>query len=164
MKPAETTILDIIEDRLRNNISVANGYSEPFRKVTRGQIGGFKSHEYPVVNFWPVRHNISQNEYGLDEHELNILMDARVISREGNFPDKAATLIAETYAGIVRTTSNPQIDDDIDATLDSTVEEVLLVDAGYQIGAGDSPWCGAAIEIQVRYTSPPGDLFTINTP
>jgi hypothetical protein len=162
--PAETTVLDLIDSRLKNNISVANGYSFSFKKVTRAKIGGFKTHEYPVVNYWPARHSVRTNEYGQDSHTLVIIMDARILTRDGNFADRAAILIAEVFTGVMRTETDPTIADAVDLGLGGTVEEILLSDAGYQIGSGDSPWCGAAIEIEIKYTSPLGDLFTINTP
>lgn len=164
MTPAETTVLDVIESRIRNNVTVVNGYTEAFKKITRSKIGGFKTHEYPLVNYWPSRHSVSQNEYGQDEHSLIIIIDARILTRDDAFADRAAILISEVFTAITRKESAPRIIDDVDFGLDDLVEEVLLSDAGYQIGAGDSPWCGAAIEIEVKYTSPAGDMFTINTP
>ncbi len=78
-----------------------------------------------------------------------------------------------TYTGLIRSLSAPDLTDIIDynfaepdgvGDLVQVVDEVNLYDAGYQIGAGELPWCGAAIEIQIKYSSPLGDLFTINEP
>jgi len=161
MKPSETIILDLIEERLKLNIKQSNGYPLAFSKVTRGKLGGFKTSEYPAVNFWPVRHSIQQTEYSEDRHFLHVLIDARILTRDDNFADLAAELIASIFTGVTRTTSAPAVSDEIDLLMESNVEEVILYDAGYQIGSGDSPWCGAAVELQIKYISPMGDLFTI---
>lgn len=161
MTPAETTVIDVLEERLSNNIKKFNGYPIEFKKVTRGQIGGLRSREYPAINFWPVRHAVETTDYGEDRHYLHVLVDARTLTRDESFADLAAQLISSVYTAITRTISSPRTTDLIDHRLGGLAEEVNLYDTGYQIGKGESPWCGAALEIQVIYVSPLGDLFNI---
>lgn len=158
MTPAETAILDEIEARLKL-ISVANEYSRNIQKVERARLTPFKAGDIPAISFWPVRHSRSTNEYGNDTHVLRVVVDVRDKTRDNNFADEAAGMIADVITAINRATAAPKVSDSASFELGETVEDLTMEDSAYQIGEGQTPWLGAIVEIEITYQSPVGDMY-----
>lgn len=158
MIPAETQILDELELRLAG-IKESNGYSVTLRDIERGKLTPFKGEDVPAVNYWPTTHSRIDAEYGLDQHTLRVMIDARAKTRDENFPDVAAKLIADIVTALNRKPSAPKVSDDEDYDFEETVSSVLMTDSGYQIGEGQKPWVGALVEVEIVYDSASGDMF-----
>lgn len=158
MTVAATTILDEIEARL-GNITTANGYNVTVKKIARGKLSPFNGYDLPAVNFWPVNVSNARN-YGKDIRELSLFVEIHAITRDVPFSTIAEKLAADVVVALNRSTSAPKVSDAESADLGDTVSDFIFTGYDYEIGEGQTPWCGALVGFSVIYAT---DLNNMST-
>ena len=152
--PAATSILTEIGTRL-NNITQANGYHNTVKKVSRAKLTPFKGHDLPAVNYWSTGISNERTVYDDDNRELSVYIEIHDLTRDNPFVDVANLLASDVVTAIARADSAPKVSDSADYDLTESVSDMVLGSINYEIGEGQAPWCGALIELTVKYQCAP---------
>jgi len=72
----------------------------------------------------------------------------------------AEKLAADVVVALNRSTSAPKVSDVESVDLGGTVSDVVFNGFDYEIGEGQTPWCGALVGFSVIYTT---DLNNMST-
>jgi hypothetical protein len=165
--PAEITIYNEIKARAWN-IQESNGYQSTVQDVKVSSLTPFKGGDWPKFSFWPTSQSQVDNEYGQEEHTLNIIIGYFDQTRDEPFSYMAAKMKSDVIAAMNRATSY-----DSDSGQGPEIGHALSHDlgglvSGFTVGRsepiqdeGEAPWCGVLIEVEIKYKSEMGDPFSI---
>ncbi|RLI66162.1 MAG: hypothetical protein DRO88_02530 [Promethearchaeia archaeon] len=148
--PLVTVFLDEIEARLKN-ITTDNGYFFTVKKVSRARLKPFSGHDLPAVNFWPVNVESSQSEYGMDNRNLNIVVEIHTKTHDEPFTDTVDKLVSDVVIALDRNTSSPATTDPADSDLGGLIENFIFTGYDYQIGEGQKPYCAGIINFSAQF-------------
>jgi hypothetical protein len=149
--PEMTTILDLIDARLAK-ISKANGYSADPSGVHRCKLTPYKGYDLPSINFWPVRVENQSAKYSSREtYEGTIYIEYHDMTRDTPFSTVAERLAADVLTALDRAPAKPKVSDAASYDLGGAVTRLSFRNYSYQIGEGQTPWCGVLIEIAVKW-------------
>jgi hypothetical protein len=158
MSVAVTSILDEVETRL-GNITETNGYNVTVKRVDRGKLTPFKSHDLPAINFWPT--GISNDrDYGRDNRSITLYIEIHGKTRDEAFSTVAEKLAADVVTALSRSDKNPKVSDDPSFNLGDTVSDVIFNGYDYEIGEGQKPWCGALLSFTIKFST---SIFNMTT-
>jgi hypothetical protein len=160
MTVAITTILDEVSARL-GNITTENEYNVTVKpsSIARGKLTPFKGHDLPAINFWPSGVSNSRN-YGKDIRELSLFVEIHSKTRDDPFSTIAEKLAADVVVALNRSTSAPKVSDDESIDLGGTVSDLVFNGFDYEIGEGQTPWCGALVRFSVIYAADINNMST----
>ena len=151
-KPAVTQILDIIEERL-NNIRKANGYFFDARKIERSKLTPFTTDDLPAITFHPTRLTVVKTFYGMETKEFSVIIECYEMTRDRPFSDVASELAADIVHAINRDSNNAE-----SPNLGGFVKSCDFKDYAYQIGEGQSPYCGIVALFSIVFESKQNDM------
>lgn len=157
-KPAVSAILDEIEARLKN-ISIANGYFTTALTVERARLSVFNGYDLPAITYWPTSVSL-ERQYGEEERTLALYIEYHASTLDRPFPDVADELAADVVTALERATTAPKVSDAESIDLGGTVSDLVFEGYEYEIGKGQTPWCGALIQISIKYRAGRSDMFS----
>ena len=168
MASAATQLLDLMAARFAL-ITVANGYTEPFRSIKRARLTPFEMQDLPALNYWASDSALETKEYSFEVWQLGVIVNAYTATRDNPFLDIASRLADDLITGMHRLPSAPLTSNDEDNGLyngdGDMVGELFVTRAAYAFGEGQKPYCGCAIECFIRYhvaTGSPSVLLVMN--
>lgn len=148
--PLNTAIYNEIEARLAN-VTTANGYGNEFKRIARGRMKPFKSHDLVAVNFWATNLGSSREKYNKDRRTIQVLFEIYDKTRDSEFIDICDSLAVDLVTGLNRETSAPKVSDDEDQDLGELANSFVFNGFDYQIGEGQAPWCGILAKFTVDF-------------
>ncbi len=148
--PLNTTIYNEIEARLANT-TAANGYENEFKRIERGTMKPFKSHDLVAVNFWASSVGNANEKYARDRRSIQIFFEVYDKTRDTPFMDLCDLLAADLVTGLNRTILKPKVSDPESPELGELVDTFTFNGYDYQIGEGQTPWCGILAKFTVEY-------------
>ncbi|HCG7104100.1 TPA: hypothetical protein NJ322_005023 [Vibrio parahaemolyticus] len=149
-KPAVTQILDLIHDRIIN-ITKKNGYGFDLLVLKRSHLTPFKAGDLPAVNYWPGTDTYVTQASSTEVREVPIVIEAYDRHGDMSLADKAALLERDIHTALWRSPDAPRVIDRPSPRLGGLVESFSIISSQPAIGEGQTPYCGAVIEIIVRY-------------
>lgn len=151
-------ILDEIGTRLKN-ITLANGYRMDLLKISRSRLKPFKNGDLPAVNYWPSRDQLDSKTGSSETRLLPVTMEVYSTTRDEPFVDVAIRLGNDIAVALTRATSAPKVTDQLSRSLGGLVNSLVIDSITPFIGEGQSPWCGAIVEINIKFKT---DLGVFN--
>jgi hypothetical protein len=158
--PLNTTIYNEIEARLAN-ITTANGYNNEFKRIERGTMKPFKSHDLVAVNFWASSVGNTNEKYTRDRRSIQVFFEVYDKTRDTPFMDICDLLAADLVTGLNRTILAPAVSDVESPELGELVNKFIFNGYDYQIGEGQSPWCGILARFTVDFLTTSNNMITI---
>ena len=158
--PLNTTIYNEIEARLAN-VTTANGYGNEFKRIERGTMKPFKSHDLVAVNFWASSVGNTNEKYTRDRRSIQVFFEVYDKTRDVPFMDICDLLAVDLVTGLNRTILLPKVSDDESADLGELVDKFTFNGYDYQIGEGQSPWCGILARFTVDFLTTSNNMITI---
>jgi len=142
---AINTFLDELGKRLQS-ISTSNGDAVTIQKVTRAKLTPLQDGDLPAANYWISGDSIELRDYSGEKHAASVLIELYDKTRDRPFTDVAVSLYEAAVAAIGRDAAG------VDSPSLGFIVESLHVDSMQAIiGEGQAPWCGAIIELTIRY-------------
>ena len=157
--PLNTTIYNEIEARLAN-VTTANGYTNEFKRIERGRMEPFKSHDLVAVNFWATNLGSSRGKYNKDRRTIEVLFEIYDKTRDSEFMDICDLLAVDLVTGLNRTILAPKVSDIESPELGELVDKFVFNGYDYQIGEGQTPWCGILARFTVDFLTTSNNLTT----
>lgn len=158
--PVQVSILDAVENRLKS-IKTANGYNTTANRIRRATLTPFREDDLPAINYWPgLDRRLSQGA-GWVERELLLAVEYYDRTRDRPFSDVALELASDIALAMIRAPASPLPADQPEFTLGGLVRSTQLVTATPQIGEGQAPWCGVAIEYALAYRVSASNPFVL---
>jgi len=159
---SQLTILDEIAARLAN-ITVTNGYRFTIvsTAIKRAQLTPFTQGDLPAINYWPVSDVKEINAGGARIKEFNVLIEIYDVTRDEPFTDIGIKRGNDVATALFRATSAPMVSDPVSPALGGLVTEIDINSLVPVIGEGKSPWCGALLDITIKYNTKLGEFSTI---
>jgi len=158
--PLNTTIYNEIEARLAN-VTTANGYNNEFKRIERGAMKPFKSHDLVAVNFWAASVGSDNEKYTRDRRTIQVFFEVYDKTRDTPFMDICDSLAVDLVTGLNRTISAPAVSDTESPELGELVDKFIFNGYDYQIGEGQSPWCGILARFTVDFLTTSNNMITI---
>ena len=162
MADAQLTILDEIEARLAN-ITVANGYRFDLVEsaIKRASLTPFQNGDLPALNYWPTADVRVDKAHGVNLKEFNITIEVYDLTYDEPFTDLGIKRGNDVATALFRSTSFPAVSDPVDLSLGGLVSEIGINSLVPIIGEGTSPWCGALLDVIVKYNTNIGEFDVI---
>lgn len=160
--PAEITIYDEIEARAEN-IQLSNDYWTGVAEIERSRLTPFTEGDWPQFSFWPIFNPQENDNYGGEDHQLSVILGYFDQTQDEPFADLAAKLKADVIVAMHRATAAPAVSDPASHNLGGLVEAFTVKDVEYVINEGQTPYCGALIEVEIKYRSDMGNPFSVET-
>jgi hypothetical protein len=148
--PVQVSILAAVEARLKS-IKTANGYTTTAGRIKRATLTPFREDDLPALNYWPGTDRRLSQGAGWVERELLVAIEYYDRTRDRPFSDVAYELAADVGIAMLRAPAAPLTSDQPEFTLGGLVRSTQLLTATPQIGEGQSPWCGIALEYAFAY-------------
>ena len=158
--PLNTTIYNEIEARLAN-VTTADGYNSEFKRIERGTMKPFKSHDLVAVNFWAASVGSDNEKYTRDRRTIQVFFEVYDKTRDTPFMDICDLLAADLVTGLNRTILAPAVSDVESPELGELVDKFIFNGYDYQIGEGQSPWCGILARFTVDFLTTSNNMITI---
>lgn len=158
IKPANTAILDHIDQRMRN-IRQTYGYFNTIKAFHRTKSEPFVIDEMPVINYFSAGLTNLEHKYGLDIRTLSISIAALGLSYERPLSDISEELAADVITALNRSHIAPKPDDPVSFNLGGLVSKVNYLGHDYIISDDDLPWAGVLINLEVVYKAKTNDLI-----
>jgi len=157
----QVLILDAIEQRL-TSIVESNGYNDSFLPSTihRASLKPFKNGDLPAVNFWTGEDTLKDKEYGIDNRQLPVFIEAYTTTRDDNFINTAYTFAADIVQALFRSPAAPLMGDVPDASLGGIIDILEVSKIVPVANELDGAWCGVYIELNVLYKAQLGNFKT----
>ena len=152
---ALNVILDEIDKRL-NRISTANGDAVTIAKVTRARLKPFQDGDLPAVNYWVTQDSVEKRDYNAETHALSVTIEAYDKTRDRPFIDVAIDLSAGVANTLFREIANAY-----SPALGGIIQSLQVDSMQPVIGEGQAPWCGAIIELTIRYRTALGKTILL---
>ena len=154
MADAQLTILDEVGARLAN-VTIVNGYRFDLieESIKRASLIPFQNGDLPAVNYWPTVDLKASKENGVELKEFNITIEVYDVTRDEPFTDLAIKRGNDIATALFRSTSFPAVSDPVDLALGGLVSEIGINSLVPIIGEGSSPWCGALLDVTVKYNA-----------
>ena len=152
MAVAIKSIMDLIEARL-DLITTTNEYAYDITNIKRAMMKPWKAEDLPAVNYWSTGLINEANEYGKDQRDLPVFIEAHTKTYDENFMDVASKLAADIVTALNRAPAAPKVSDVESYNLGETVSDLIFEGYDHEIGEGQEPWCGVLVKIIVRYTT-----------
>ena len=162
MADVQLTILDEIAARLAN-ITIANGYrfSLDANAIKRASLTPFRTGDLPAINYWPVADEKVDKQNGMEMKELGITIEIYDVTRDEPFTDLGTKRGNDVATALFRSTSLPAVSDAVDPALGGLVSELSVNSLVPIISEGSSPWCGALLDVTVKYNITLGDFSAV---
>jgi len=138
-------ILSEVDSRLQT-ISKTNGDAVNIRAVSRAKLTPFRDGDLPALNYWATDDAIEARDMGSELHALSIIIEAYDRTRDRPFLDVSVELYESVVAAIFRTTQGIE-----SPSLGGLVQHLQIDSMQSIIGEGQAPYCGAIIELTIRY-------------
>lgn len=155
-------ILDVMDARLRLP-SVVNGYSVTIAKVERARLTPFKDYDLPAVNYWPESDIKVSAGGGYEVRQMKVLIEVHDATRDQPFTDVAMGMANDLWIALWRDVAAGAVADPISPSLGGLVSGIYLETVTPEVGEGQTPFCGALLEITVEYRRRPDAPFVIST-
>jgi len=150
--PLNKIIFNEIEDRL-SNVSTENGYATTFKRIERGATKPFKSHDLIAVNFWPSTLSNENDKYNRDNRSIQLFFQVQSKTMDEPFVDVCDRLGSDLVTGLNRSTTAPLVSDVESDDLGELVDNFIFNGYDYQVGEGQTPWCGILAKFTVVYST-----------
>ncbi len=153
-------ILDEIGARLAL-IDTVSGYHTTAMKIERARLTPFKDYDLPAINYWPDLDQRRGGGGGFEERSLTVLIEIHDKTRDRPFSDVAGELASDVWIALWRATTAGSVSDQPSSALGGLVTSIQLNAVQPEIGEGQSPFCGALLNITTIYKRRPDAPFTI---
>ena len=162
MSDVQLIILDEIGLRF-TNILKANGYGfdMKLKAIRRASLKPFVTGDLPAINYWPVADDKTGKTGGVEEKELSLTIEVYTVTRDEPFTDLGMKVGNDVATALFRSTSFPAISDPISPALGGLVSELSVNSLVPIISEGSSPWCGALLDVTVKYNINLGDFSAV---
>lgn len=157
--PAVTTILNLIAARLAL-ITTTNEYNYTITNIKRASLKPWKSEDLPAINYWSTGLNNIRNNYGDDQRDLPLIIEAHTKTHDESFLDVASKLASDIVNSLNRTALAPKVSDNASHDLGGVVSDVIFEGYDHEIGEGQNPWCGVLVRFTIRYTTTIFDMVS----
>jgi len=121
----------------------------------------FKSHDLVAVNFWAASVGSDNEKYTRDRRTIQVFFEVYDKTKDDPFMDICDLLAADLVTGLNRTTSAPAVSDNESPELGELVDKFIFNGYDYQIGEGQSPWCGILARFTVDFLTTSNNMITI---
>lgn len=154
-------IIDTVVTRIKQ-MTIANGYAHDYGAVSAKVTSNFGSApDLPSVHVWIDDEESVRTAYGTEQHVLALVVEAFDATEDDDFSIAAAQLAADIVASIHRAPAAPLFTDPQNINLGGIVTELSRSRYSYAVGEGQAPWLHIAIVFTVKYSSPIGDMYTL---
>jgi hypothetical protein len=162
MSDVQLLILDEIGIRLTNILKV-NGYRFDLKPkaIKRASLKPFQSGDLPAVNYWPVADDKTGKQGGMELKELGVTIEVYDVTRDEPFTDLGIKIGNDVATALFRSTSFPKVTDTVSPALGGLVSELSVNSLVPIISEGSSPWCGALLDVTVKYNINLGDFSAV---
>lgn len=159
---AQLTILDEVHARIAN-ITTANEYDIQLASgaIKRAKLTPFVNGDLPAVNYWPGSDILDFKTGQMETRQLSLVVEVYAITRDEPFTDVGIKIGNQVVTALFRSTDSPAVSSIPSPSLGGLVEELTINSLTPVIGEGQSPWCGAVLDISIRYNIEVGNFSTI---
>ena len=99
--------------------------------------------------------------YGNETKTLLLIIEAHSKTHDSSFIDVANSLAGDIVTGLFRSTTNPDVTDDISNDLGGLVNSIKYLGHDPLIGQGQEPFCGTVVRFEIIYETSLGNMGTI---
>ena len=161
--PVQTQILDIIGARMAL-ISVSNGYFSTLGKIERARLKPFKNGDMPAINYYYTGDILVKTIHnGVTERGMSVIIEYYDTTRDEVFTDLADKLSTDIQIALERDVLAPLVSDPVSSSLGGKVARVEVESITPAMGAGQAPYCGTVVILNVFYKVAKHDPLTLIT-
>ncbi len=147
---AVISIMDLVESRLAL-ITEVNGYNYTITNIKRSKLTPWVSDDLPGLNYWSTGLGNNESDYGGDERQIPLFIEAHTKTHDEAFLDVASKLAEDIITALNRAPSAPLVSDDPSYNLGEVVSDLSFDGYDHEIGQGQEPWCGVLVRVTIKY-------------
>jgi hypothetical protein len=157
---AQIIILDAVQERLKL-IRKSFGYTMDVYSIERASLKPFMEDDLPAINYWSTGDVQINKGMGWVDRQMSVVIECYSRTRDRPFTDVVFELANDIAICMMRSPVSPRVTDDPDMTLGGLVRSSQLAEIIPQVGEGQAPWCGAAVNYELIYRVASNDLSTL---